>query len=684
MKPILTRPIYWNVEYAEPFILAAGFLLVAVLIYGLYRRIQRWKLLGAAEVRWDRPLERMARVLKTFLGQKRVAEYKYAGAMHALMFFGFVLLFIGTCLVAIERDIGQHLLGYEPVAFLKGSFYNVFSFVLDVAGVMVIAGCCMALYRRYVKKPSYLQGRPYGVWVVFLLVVSITGFYVEAARIAHSAFVVEGAEIVETDAAREKWVSPVGYALAQILPNQAVTPTVQHAVIWWLHGVLSFGFILGFAYGQMRHAITGLANIFFEPLERSYGELQPIPKMEEAEAFGVTTVDQFGWKTLFDGEVCVSCGRCEIVCPATITGKPLNPRTIVLSINKAWLSATDKLLAGEAIEEHERIVDNYITPDELWSCTTCGACMQECPVSIEHIPAIVDLRRALVMMESSFPPEAQLALTNLENAGNPWGLDNEARADWGKDLEVKTLAEEPDPEILFWVGCAGSFDVRAKPTSRALVKILNAAGVRFAILGSEERCCGDPARRIGHEYLYNILAQMAVETLNGHGVKKILTTCPHCFHTLLNEYPQLGGHYEVVHHTDYINQLIREGRLKLPGTNGGASTVYHDSCYLGRHNDVYESPRDLVKVAGLRLVEMPRTRDNSFCCGAGGGRMWMEEHLGDKKINIERSEEALSTGAEQIAVACPFCKTMLKDGVKEKGREEMDVRDVAELVAYKL
>ena len=288
------------------------------------------------------------------------------------------------------------------------------------------------------------------------------------------------------------------------------------------------------------------------------------------------------------------------------------------------------------------------------------------------------------MKESSFPPEAQLALTNLENAGNPWGLDNEARADWGKDLEVKTLAEEPDPEILFWVGCAGSFDVRAKPTSRALVKILNAAGVRFAILGSEERCCGDPARRIGHEYLYNILAQMAVETLNGHGVKKILTTCPHCFHTLLNEYPQLGGHYEVIHHTDYINQLIREGRLKLPGTNGGASTVYHDSCYLGRHNHVYEGPRDLVKVAGLRLVEMPRTRDNSFCCGAGGGRMWMEEHLGDKKINIERSEEALSTGAEQIAVACPFCKTMLKDGVKEKGREEMDVRDVAELVAYKL
>lgn len=685
MNPHVTRPIYWNVEYVEPLIPLAAILLLGGLVVGLYRRSKRWVLLGSAEVRWDRPMQRLGRIVWSGFGQRRVSEYAYAGVMHALMFIGFVLLLIGTCLVAIERDIGQILLGLTPVAFLKGSFYTVFSFVLDVAGVMVIVGCAMALYRRYVTQPSYLRGRPaYGFWVLFLLVVSATGFYVEAARIAHAGFVIQGNQIVETEASVEKWASPVGYALAAILPRAAVAPPVQHAVSWWLHGLLSFGFILGFAFGAMRHAVTGLANIFFAPLDRSHGTLDPITNMEEADTFGVTSVDQFRWKTLFDGDACVSCGRCEIHCPATITGTPLSPRRIVLSINRAWESATGKVLAGEAIEQHEPIVDNYITPDELWSCTTCGACMQQCPIAIEHIPAIVDLRRSLVMMESRFPEEAQLTLTNLENAGNPWGLDNESRADWARDLNVPTLEEDPHPDVLFWVGCAGSFDARARSTSRALVKILNAAGVRFAILGSEERCCGDPARRIGHEYLYSLLAEMAVQTLNDHAIKKIVTPCPHCFHTLLNEYPQLGGHYEVIHHTDFIAELIAEGRLNGLSGNGDISTVYHDSCYLGRHNAVYESPREAVRSAGLRLVEMPRSGPESFCCGAGGGRMWMEENLGDKSVNVERSEEAIRTGAGQVAVACPFCKTMIADGVKEKGREDLPVLDVAELVADKL
>jgi len=560
----------------------------------------------------------------------------------------------------------------------------VFSFVLDLAGVMVIAGCLMALHRRYVRRVSYLQDRPgYGFWVVFLLVVSLTGFYVEAARISHSAFVIREAAIVEAEPSLEKWTSPVGYMLSFLLPREAVTPRVQHAVIWWAHAVLSFGFILGFAFGLMRHALTGLANVFFAPFESS-GTLQPIPNMEAAETFGVTTLDQFSWKRFFDSDACTSCGRCEIHCPATITGKPLNPRRIILSINQAWESATDKLLRGERIEAFDPIVPDVITEDELWSCTTCGACMQQCPLHIEHIPAIVDLRRALVMMESRFPPEAQTALVNLENAGNPWGLDNSARADWGRDLGVRTLDDEPEPEVLFWTGCAGSFDVRSKPTSRALAKILKSAGVRFAVLGREERCCGDPARRIGHEYLYTTLARAAVDTLNGRGVKKIVTACPHCFHTLANEYPQLGGNYEVVHHTEFIRELIRAGRLKATVSDNAPLTAFHDSCYLGRHNNIYDAPREAVRATGAALVEMKRSRTESFCCGAGGGRMWMEEHLGDKKINIERTEEALSTGAGRIAVACPFCKTMLADGVKEKGRHEVRVLDVAEMLADSL
>ncbi|NUN96056.1 MAG: (Fe-S)-binding protein [Candidatus Omnitrophica bacterium] len=686
MNPQLTRPIYWNVEFPgiDLFIPVVGILLVAGVVYGFFQRVRMWRALGQPEIRWDRTWERLLRVVRTGFGQRRILTHSYGGKMHTLILVGFVLLFIGTVLVAIERDICQKLLGIRPVAFLFGHFYSVFSFILDLAGVMVVVGCLMALYRRAFLKPRHLYGNTgFGKWTVFLLVVTLTGFYVEAARIAHSAFVIEGDHIVEAESALEKWASPIGYMLSLVLPSAAVSPKAQHLVMWWGHAVLSLGFILGFAYSILLHAFTGPANIFFARFE-STGALQPIANMEEAESFGVTTLDQFGWKTLFDSDVCVKCGRCELHCPATITGKPLSPKRIMVSIRKVWEPVAGKLAAGEAVAEFPALVGNAITEDEIWSCTTCGACMRECPLFIEHIPAILDLRRARVMMESSFPSEAQITLQNLEKAGNPWGLDNSARADWAKGLEVPTLEQGAEPEILLWVGCAGSFDVRAKPATRALAKILKAANVSFAILGKEEQCCGDPARRIGHEYLYVTLAQMAVETLNGYGVKRIVTGCPHCFHTLANEYPQLGGRYEVLHHSEYVDELIRAGRLAGIEIGESLATVYHDSCYLGRHNDIYEEPRNLARAAGLELAEMQRTRERSFCCGAGGGRMWMEEHLGDRKINIERSEEVIASGAKQVAVACPFCKTMLKDGLKEKGREDLQVFDIAELVAERI
>lgn len=686
MHPQLTRPIYWNIEFPgiDVLMLLIALGLVAAVGYGLYQRYRLWTSMGKPEVRWDRPWERAMRVLQSAFGQRRILRRAYAGPMHLLIFVGFILLFIGTCLVAIERDIGQKLLGLKPVAFLFGNFYSVFSFVLDLAGVMVIVGCLMALHRRFVQAPSYLKGiTGFGRWTMLLLIVSISGFYLEAARIAHSSFVIENGAIVEADSSLEKWSSPVGYALAQLLPSSAVSPRAQHFVMWWGHAFVSFWFIIGFGYSIMRHAFTGTANIFFDRQD-STGTLRLIPDMEEAESFGVTTVNEFNWKTLFDSDVCVSCGRCDQHCPATLTGKPLQPKRIIQSIKKAWEPVAQRMASGEAVTEFPTLVGDFITEDELWSCTSCGACMHQCPVHIEHIPAIVDLRRSLVMMESRFPEEAQGTLVNLENAGNPWGLDNSTRADWAKGLAVPTISENAAPDILVWVGCAGAFDARAKPTTRAFVRLLQAAGVNFSILGSEERCCGDPARRIGHEYLYVSLAQFAVETLNGYGVRKIVTTCPHCFHTIANEYPQLGGMYEVVHHTDYIDELVREG--KIPGITSGERllTAYHDSCYLGRHNNVYESPRNTVQSAGHDLIELKRSRSESFCCGAGGGRMWMEEHLGDKKINIARSEEVLESGAKQVAVACPFCKTMLTDGLKEKGREEIRVRDVAELLAERL
>ncbi len=686
MNPHLTRPIYWNVEFPgiDFLIPLAGALLAAGVAYGIHRRLRMWRALGRPEIRWDHPWRRFLRIVRTGIGQRRVLTHAYAGKMHICLLVGFLLLFVGTVLVAIERDIGQNLLGLQPVAFLVGSFYHVFSLVLDLAGVAVTVGCLMALYRRLILKPRHIYGvTGFGKWTGLLLLVTLTGFYVEAARIAHSAFVVEGDRIVEADSVLEKGASPVGYALSRVLPSGAFSPRAQHLVMWWGHAALSFGFILGFGHSILRHAFSGPANIFFARFE-STGTLAPIPNMEEAESFGVTTLDQFSWKTLFDSDICVKCGRCELHCPARITGKPLNPKRIMVSIKKVWEPVAMKMAAGERVEEFPSLVENAITEDEIWSCTTCGACMRECPLFIEHIPAILDLRRARVMMESSFPSEAQITLQNLEKAGNPWGLDNSTRADWAKGLEVPTLEQGAEPEILLWVGCAGSFDVRAKSTTRALAKILKAAKVSFAILGKEEQCCGDPARRIGHEYLYVTLAQVAVETLNGYGVKRIVTGCPHCFHTLANEYPQLGGRYEVLHHAEYVDELIRTGRL--PGMEGkqSLSTAYHDSCYLGRHNDIYEEPRNLVRAAGLDLVELERTRERSFCCGAGGGRMWMEEHLGDKKINIERSEEVIASGARQVAVACPFCKTMITDGLKEKGREDLQVLDIAELVAERI
>ena len=687
MNPHLTRPIYWNVEYIEPFMIPAGVLLIAAIAYGLYRKFQEWKSLGQPDLRWDRPMERLARVFKSGLGQKRIATHAYSGTMHLLIFWGFVLLFIGTCLVAVERDIGQHILGFKPVMFLYGHFYSIFSFVLDIAGVMVIVGCLMGLFRRGIVKPKFLGGKSgYGFWTSFLLVVALTGFYVEGARIAYSAFVVEGDTIVGAASSHERWTSPVGYAVAQILPSSLVRPEVQHAVIWWASwpvvvrshpGIRVWGpAARGHRFGEcVLRAVRAHRDL---AADSRHGERRDLRGDQCRPVFLEDPVRQ---RRLRES---AAVARCTVRL-RTPANRFRPRRSCCPSTKRGWMRS--KRFApgmGTPRSPTTRLSPDTSLRTSLWSCTTCGACMHQCPVHIEHIPAIVDLRRSLVMMESDFPEEVQITFSNLENQGNPWGIDNESRADWGQDLEIPTLAEVPDPEVLFWVGCAGSFDVRAKPTSRALVKILNAAGVKFAILGTEERCCGDPARRVGHEYLYKILAEMMVETLNGYEVKKIVTTCPHCFHTLLNEYPQLGGHYEVVHHTDYIDQLISSGRLKLPGGNGAGTAVYHDSCYLGRHNDVYEGPRNLVQVAGLKLVEMQRSGSESFCCGAGGGRMWMEEHLGDKKVNIERSEEAIASGAGQVAVACPFCKTMLADGVKEKNREDLKVVDVAELIAARL
>jgi Fe-S oxidoreductase len=404
---------------------------------------------------------------------------------------------------------------------------------------------------------------------------------------------------------------------------------------------------------------------------------------EEAEQFGVADVEDLTWKQLLDGYACTECGRCTSVCPAANTGKPLSPREIIVNIRKRTEEKAPLILERRKKEEvlEKTLIHNYVKSEELWACTTCGACMYECPVTVEHVDAIVDMRQNLVLMESEFPKELNTIFKNLENNFVPWAFNNQNRAEWAKDLNIKTMAENSECEILFWVGCAGSFDERYKNVSKAFAQIMQKAGVEFRILGTEEKCCGDSARRLGNEYLAQTLMQENIETLNKYGVKKIVTACPHGFNILKNEYPQFGGNYKVLHHSQFIDNLIKTNKISLKYVGKTSKLTYHDSCYLGRYNSLYEEPRHaLESLRTIEIIEPERTKEKAFCCGAGGGRMFLEEDS-EIRINENRTKELLSTNVDTIASACPFCMTMINDGLKSEDKtEKIAVKDIAEIV----
>jgi Fe-S oxidoreductase len=473
-------------------------------------------------------------------------------------------------------------------------------------------------------------------------------------------------------------------------------------VSWWIHAVLILYFLNHLPGSKHLHVLTSLINVWFSNTSGPgrIGAMRPMDlEAENAEQFGAADVEHLSWKNLLDGYSCTECGRCTAVCPANSTGKLLSPRMIVVKTRARLTEKATTLDAiaasgGTATEEQtavlaKNLLDDWITEEELWACTSCRACVQECPVSIDQLDIINELRRDLVLMESRFPEELAPALTSLERNGSPWAFSASDRAQWAEGMDIPTMAELVEKgekaDILFWVGCMGSFDDRAKKITVAFARILQAANVRFAILGQEETCHGDPARRMGNEYLYQMLAKGVIETLDGYNVKTIVTFCPHCFHQMGSEFPDIGGNYEVIHHTDYIERLLAAGRVPLDTEHGQRLKVaYHDSCYLGRYNDIYDAPRNTLKRALpiMELVEPPRTKSRGMCCGAGGGRMWMEENVG-KRVNVERSEELLATGADQIAVACPFCMTMITDGVTGAG-SSVPVLDISEVVASRL
>ena len=649
------REIYWNIP-GHLFLYLLFFPFLVVWAYGIYRHT-RMILTGEPAAVLGSIWDRLKGVVEDAVLQRRIARDTVSGLLHRSISWGFAILFIATCLVALQDYLG--------IPTLRGSFYLYFmSLTVDLFGLVAIAGVLMALARRYGLKPDRLllprKAKSYDALLALLLISLVTGFLIEGLRISATA---------------DPWGhwSPGGWLASVLFRGTEQTQQVAlHQVLWWFHAATAFTFIALLPYGVGMHVTSAAANILLKNQEGS-GVLRPID-LDRAEHFGAGAIDQFTWKDLLDLEACTECGRCQQACPAWATGKPLTPKGVIIDLRDHMRLVADGV-------ESRKMVGEVISHDVLWACTTCGACHQACPIFIEPIPKIIEMRRHLVMEEADFPETMQQALRSLEERGHPFRGTSASRTDWAKGLGVKTVAENGPPEILYWVGCAAAFDERNQQVAAAFAKLLQRAGVDFAILGEEERCTGDPARRIGNEYLFQTLAKDNIATLNGYGIKKIVTTCPHGFNTLKNEYPKLGGIYEVVHHTEMLADLVKEGRLRPEKPIDGVVS-FHDPCYLGRHNGVYDAPRQVLgAIPGLVVKEMGRCREGAFCCGAGGGLMWFEEKIG-KRVSWERTEEALALEPQVLASACPYCLIMFEDALKVKdaiGRTRP--LDVAELMA---
>ena len=649
---------------------AAAFVWLTMHLFAV--RAAAWSV-GSSENRTGLWRERVAQ-LRAGLTMQTLMRDPRAGIMHSLIYYGFVILFLGT--VTLEID---HILP-AGLKFLHGTVYLAYSAILDAAALAFLGGLGLAIVGRYVERPWRLRSKtkPQDALILGLLVmVGVTGLLVEAARIA-----------LDGRPDHEVW-SFVGYPLSALFAN--ADPAGSHLFLWSAHVASFFAFLVALPVTKLRHMVTSPVNLFLSPQERPKGAMRQMPNLLEAddvESIGAAVASDLTWKQIFDTDACTVCGRCTSVCPANITGKPHDPREMVLKSGEAAAS-----LAGTSppVPSPVGIIGagslfDRIGVDEVFACTTCRACDEICPVNIEILDRILDMRRYLTLMESEFPPELGKAFVAMENQHNPWGLSQQSRGDWTSELEfeVPILGEngKMTADYLWFVGCAGSFDDRNTAVSVALARLLHRAGIDFAILGARELCNGDPARRTGNEFVFQQLALQNIATFDELGVSRIITQCAHCFNTLSNEYPQFDGNYEVVHHSQLLAELLTQGRISLPTKPDGKprTIAYHDACYLGRHNDVYVAPRRVAAAGGARMVEMERHGTRGLCCGAGGGRFWMEEQIG-KKVNTERAEEALATEADEIAVACPFCFVMLDDGVKELGRDDVRVRDIAMILA---
>jgi Fe-S oxidoreductase len=663
--------------------------------------------------RADHITQRLKNMVVIAIGQKRLVGRKRewaSGMMHAFIFWGFCVLIIRSLTLYGEGFVegfqlpfigGDHLVGYLYIC-LK-----------DIMEGIVLLMVIYAIYRRAVLKPTRMHNTKEAYLVLGMIgILMISDLLLDGARYNLIALHHNPGNLHFFNNPRlghEFLWTPVSVGAASFISGMGSAATEYLMVgMFWLHIVTQLIFLNLLPTGKHFHVITALPNVFLKSLGYPHERAKVLDLEDEAawedESLGINHIHQLNWKQGLDLYTCTECGRCKEVCPTYTTDKPLNLLDFNDSLKFELLENADNLIKRaalaatlkeakdpEGVEEtraamaelasKKQLIGEVISVDTLWACTTCRACEQVCPVTIEHVPRIIAMRQGQTLMAEAYPKELNVAFKGLERNGNPWGIGYDKRADWAAGLEVKTMADDADVDYLLWVGCAGSFDDRSKKVSVSLVKILQKAGINFAILGTEEKCTGDFARRAGNEMMYQMMAQENIETLNNYKVKKIIAACPHCLNTLKHEYPQMGGNYEVIHHTQFIAQLVSSGKITLKDSLAGVLT-YHDPCYLGRYNSVYDEPRSILQSLSKEgLTELDRQGQESFCCGAGGGRMWMEETIG-KRINLERAEEIEDRKVATLAVACPFCLTMLEDGMKELNKEEeIRTQDIAELVA---